>query len=313
MSLNLPRLNLVLMLLGALLLPGNGCKALKRGATVSFMQGVKLDIRQMDNMDRVFAELTRAIESVAWLERGPCGHLPDYRYSRCYHYDEAKHSHHDLNADLVPALRAGGVAVENFEVGDGDTRTYAYVEQYPNLYVTLVDLGSVIDVKLSLEGEGYWGQKSGPNGAYALVDLGTAAKDAAWALLFRAGYRIPDLQRAERACTRALQPHQYCLELDMSSREFARVVSDVYFDGPEDMFWRLYNARKSFRYAGEFAVRPPGWKKRERPLYAIEYKPGALRESYVIEDNLAYKSMRFAFSYTPHGEGGTLLVSAALR
>ncbi|WP_147371561.1 hypothetical protein [Calidithermus roseus] len=281
------------------------------------MQGVKLDIRQMDNMDRVFAELTRAIESVAWLERGPCGHLPDYRYSRCYHYDESKHSHHDLNADLVPALRAGGVAVENFEVGDGDTRTYAYIEQYPNLYVTLVDLGSVVDVKLSLEGEGYWGQKSGPDGAYALVDLGTAARDAAWALLFRAGYRIPDLQRAEQTCARALQPHQYCLELGMSSREFAAAIAERYFSGPKDEFWKRY-ATGAFTYRGELWATPPDPNDPPEvrslpPNYVMSYRQNGSVDTYAIEDNVAYKSMRLTFGYTPHGAGGTLLVSAAMR
>ncbi|WP_147372937.1 hypothetical protein [Calidithermus terrae] len=277
---------------------------------------MKLDIRQMDNMDRVFAELTRAIESVAWLERGPCGHLPDYRYSRCYHYDESKHSHHDLNADLVPALRAGGVAVENFEVGDGDTRTYAYIEQYPNLYVTLVDLGSVVDVKLSLEGEGYWGQKSGPDGAYALVDLGTAARDAAWALLFRAGYRIPDLQRAEQTCARALQPHQYCLELGMSRKGFIELIRRIYFDGPEDYFYALLNRGKPFEYRGEKSLSPNAEFFRSRgrpPLYVLRYEAHPSDEVFVIEDNLAYKFMRFTFGYTPHGAGGTLLVSAAMR
>ncbi|WP_147372900.1 hypothetical protein [Calidithermus terrae] len=100
----------------------------------------------------------------------------------------------------------------------------------------------------------------------------------------------------------------------MSREGFARVVLDVYFDGPDDMFWKLYNARKSFRYAGEFAVGPPWVEKQGTPLYVIEYKPDPSREFYIVrgQRRLKVKSMRLSFSYTPHGKGGTLLVSAAL-
>ncbi|RIH88685.1 hypothetical protein [Calidithermus roseus] len=277
------------------------------------MQGEIVDIQSVEGMDRVFEEISRAIESVPWIRRSTCGlgALSDYRYTRCYSMEES-YGLYELNSELIPSMQARGIQVNDFEVGD-ETQTSATLAQYPNIWFHMVYRGGGIIVDLYLRKIGAWRSPEMPKGTYALVDLGTAARDAAWSLLYRAGYSPSRLRKAEQACTQTLQPHQYCLELDMSSREFARVVSDVYFDGPEDMFWRLYNARKSFRYAGEFAVRPPGWKRRERPLYAIEYKPGALRESYVIEDNLAYKFMRFAISYTPHGEGGTLLVSASMR
>ncbi|WP_157202630.1 hypothetical protein [Calidithermus chliarophilus] len=280
------------------------------------MNAEKVDVKTIEGMDRVFEEITALIEGIAWIGYNPCGGQADYRYMRCFNL--GKGDFRNLNAELIPALRARGVVVEEFRVGDMGTNTFAFIPQYPGLEFELSDLGGVLELFLYTE-DGKWRSPEMPKGSYALVDLGTAARDAAWSLLYRAGYSPSRLRKAEQACpqARALQPHQYCLELGMSRMEFAAAMAERYFSGPKDEFWKRY-ATGAFTYKGELWAAPPDPNdppevRNLPPNYVMSYRENGLVDAYVIEDNVAYKSMRFAFSYTPHGEGGTLLVSAALR
>lgn len=89
------------------------------------------------------------IEGIAWIGYNPCGGQADYRYMRCFNL--GKRDFRDLNAELVPALRAEGLEVEEFRVGDMGTNTFAFIPQYPGLKFMLSDLGGVLELFLYTE------------------------------------------------------------------------------------------------------------------------------------------------------------------